>query len=970
MAHTKKQKKKKTTKDFGFFKNNYGMSKKKSHKSDTAPKASKTKRGRQSAFDCNNHKKKLEKGETEVYQTTRKGVSKNKAKRVLKKNRQSNTTKNVQELDKKRNSKKNAKNRTSKAKSMHEYIMQEGIIEQGHDPKETVNFCLNGLNLSEQSAVAANNLRIGRDALDLISRNTGQTVSQTVFFISANNLSQIHQDTNKVSGANEIQSNVQGNPHISMPPLSLHARLQPMSCQHGEVTNTMSFDVPINAHSDPKQLRSSLFFSEVSADNKIDVTSCNENNDNTNTISPNKKRKISHNLYSLLHEDMHSQSSFAGLSNTNWHDNAISSEYNGVNSSHCSPFVNPRVSLGSIATESQERRISEMLPFPSKGKTQGISEEKWMGYSNPIVGSSMSTCTNSSTQTRQMCDSPKKDIKQKKDAYSTRESEISPMVGNSHETVNNERMGCYKTDVIWHDSSDCFQISENKWKDLFWKEFCDLEAKLHQNNNELIVLHSNSNSGQQFRRQNNRNEKKKKMDLKKQILTREKQKMKQAEEFFGKEYALKFQKNVSDVIITHDRATVKNMFQCKKHANVVLRLKLDAIKHQYTKKSMEIVSKTDESFDNEIKKNMQLEMLSKEMDMKLKKIAAQWGTTKEMHFYLLHLTHVGNTYGPIGQPTSFNPLQKRKLQTNAQHTNCDFNLDELLNAAGKEWNILEKEKQCNPNKSAGSEYNMDINEITTDIAQNIDLDCYQKQYWDNFYDIHPLKDNVLNNKVTAHQMDTLEWICSPRDVQTILEATLEKTFGSNKNIRILEIGCGLSALASNLVLHSEFTDITCIDFSSRALDMAKSLNDIRLGNAGKYPSLFFADTSSLTQCIKYHCANAKWLHFADNTFNQRKRRKITLFDPMITQNKQVVIEKGMLATTNSKHKNGKGSEKFPSCASSNTLQDVSQICKQVHRVLKPNGRKEADEKFDIELTSSSHMEKQARLLVVKSQKKT
>ncbi|ETO19117.1 hypothetical protein RFI_18123 [Reticulomyxa filosa] len=148
-----------------------------------------------------------------------------------------------------------------------------------------------------------------------------------------------------------------------------------------------------------------------------------------------------------------------------------------------------------------------------------------------------------------------------------------------------------------------------------------------------------------------------------------------------------------------------------------------------------------------------------------------------------------------------------------------------------------------------------------------------KAYWDHLYQNYPLRSSSPvggNTNSNEENGQHFEWFCRYEDMRTMLEAKLGELFGLNKDIRILEIGCGISDLASNLVIHSKYNDITCVDFCDRGIDLVKNLNKKKFGDSALFPNTFQDNIHRLQTCIKYHCQDVRNLDFQDNSFDVYK----------------------------------------------------------------------------------------------------
>ncbi|ETO25671.1 hypothetical protein RFI_11466 [Reticulomyxa filosa] len=166
-----------------------------------------------------------------------------------------------------------------------------------------------------------------------------------------------------------------------------------------------------------------------------------------------------------------------------------------------------------------------------------------------------------------------------------------------------------------------------------------------------------------------------------------------------------------------------------------------------------------------------------------------------------------------------------------------------------------------------------------------------KEYWDRLYDYCSRKNAQAEEEETVkrtamkkvheempqitevgedgqfnNDQQHFEWFCCYEDIRVMMETKWQQIFGPNKDIPILEIGCGISDLASNLVIESKYNNITCIDFSARAINLVKLLNFKKFADPVRYPFQTNANITRLQTCIQYLCQDARFLDFPDNTF--------------------------------------------------------------------------------------------------------
>jgi len=173
-----------------------------------------------------------------------------------------------------------------------------------------------------------------------------------------------------------------------------------------------------------------------------------------------------------------------------------------------------------------------------------------------------------------------------------------------------------------------------------------------------------------------------------------------------------------------------------------------------------------------------------------------------------------------------------------------------------------------------------------------------KQYWDEFHNQH-------NN-------EPFEWFCNYKDIKDIIETKI-----INKNAKILEIGCGSSNMANEMVLQSGFTNIMCLDWCQHVINQ----------NIKYTQEMYKNDTKKLNklrQCIHYIVRDIRNMDFKNRTFD-------------------VVIDKGTLdaidcgndikmdGSNNNSNNNGNNSKL------SDNFSDIVDISSRIHTILKPNG---------------------------------
>ena len=126
----------------------------------------------------------------------------------------------------------------------------------------------------------------------------------------------------------------------------------------------------------------------------------------------------------------------------------------------------------------------------------------------------------------------------------------------------------------------------------------------------------------------------------------------------------------------------------------------------------------------------------------------------------------------------------------------------------------DKETNNNNNNKRSKSKSTSISTIKTNYGT--------KEYWHKFYS----SSNVKLDKSTY-----FEWFCTFNDIQYYLRRIFKDVFKNDSKTPVLEIGCGISSLVSNLVLDLGCENITCIDFHDEAFDIVKKLHEKTYGHA-------------------------------------------------------------------------------------------------------------------------------------------
>ena len=172
-----------------------------------------------------------------------------------------------------------------------------------------------------------------------------------------------------------------------------------------------------------------------------------------------------------------------------------------------------------------------------------------------------------------------------------------------------------------------------------------------------------------------------------------------------------------------------------------------------------------------------------------------------------------------------------------------------------------------------------------------------KKYWTQFHRDHP--------------PEYFEWFCHYVEMADVLEK-----FIGNKHAKILEIGCGLSSMASKMVLDGGYRDIQCLDWCQIAVN---KINAILLD---QYPP-GTAEHALLQECIEYTVQDIRSMDFAKRTF-----------DVIIDKGTMDAIDCGVpLSSERTSRSRGRGLiENY-----SDNFEEVVAICSRMHEILKPNG---------------------------------